>query len=145
MPVQPVPAGFHTVSPCLLLKGSARFLDFAQKGLGAEIVHRMDAPDGSVAHAQIKLGDSMIMLGEARAPWPEMPGSIHLYVPDCDALYRRALAAGASSVTEPVTQFYGDRSSGVRDCCGNIWWISTHVEDVSPQELARRMASKSVH
>jgi PhnB protein len=78
------------------------------------------------------------MLGEANEQWSPMPGTIHLYVEDCDAAYRRALDAGASSLQEPADQFYGDRMAGVRDPVGNMWWIATHVEDVSEEEMAKR-------
>ena len=89
-------------------------------------------------HAEVKIGDSIIMMGEPTAECKPMPAMIHLYVPDADATYRRALAAGAKSVREPADQFYGNRSGGVEDACGNQWWMATRKEEVSPEEMGRR-------
>jgi uncharacterized glyoxalase superfamily protein PhnB len=97
--------------------------------------------DGAVLHAEVKVGDSMVMLsdgGDGRGDWRPMPTVLYLYVPDADAVYERALAAGAVSVMAPTTQSYGDRRGGIRDPSGNVWWIPTQVEDVSPEELKRR-------
>ena len=91
-------------------------------------------------HAQMKIGDSIIMLSDARAEWMPMPCMFYLYVNDTDATYARAMKAGGKSLREPATQFYGDRSGGVQDPCGNQWWIATHVEDVSPEEMEKRAA-----
>ena len=138
MAVQPIPEGYRTVTPYLIVEGAATVLDFVTRAFGAEQRMRMDREDGTVAHAEVTIGDSVVMLAEAGADWPAMPGGIHLYVDDCDATYARALEAGASSIREPANQFYGDRSGGVRDPAGNVWWITTHVEDVSSEELERR-------
>ena len=89
-------------------------------------------------HAEVKIGDSRIMLAEACGAWTPMPTMIHLYVPDTDATYRSALEAGATSLQEPADQFYGDRSGGVKDAFGNHWWIATHKEDLSAEEMQRR-------
>ena len=90
-------------------------------------------------HAELKVGDSILMLGEPSSQWKPMPAAFYLYVTDCDATYRRALSAGSEvSVAEPADQFYGDRHCGVRDAAGNLWWIATHKEDVSPAEMKRR-------
>jgi len=86
----------------------------------------------------VQIGDSVIMLAEARGEWKPMPGAIHLYVGDTDATYQRALQAGATSLMAPADQFHGDRMAGVKDPFGNVWWIVTHVEDVSPDELQKR-------
>ena len=101
----------------------------------------MRRPDGSISHADVVIGDSHVMCGQAPDPSAAMPSMLYLYVPD--AAYRRALAAGATSIAEPATQFYGDRHGAVRDCCGNSWWLATHVEDVSPEEMERRAAPRS--
>jgi PhnB protein len=138
MVVKPIPEGYHSVTPYLIVKGANELLDFVKQGFGAEQRFRMDRPDGSVGHAEVTIGDSVVMLAEASEQWPVMPGSIHLYVEDCDDAYRRAIEAGAMSLQEPENQFYGDRSGGVRDPFGNVWWIVTHVEDVPEDELARR-------
>jgi PhnB protein len=139
MAVQPIPDGFHTVTPYLLVSDAARLIEFLKQAFGAEVVRQSTRPDGGILHAQVRVGDSPVMMGEVSGPWQPMPGSLYLYVPDTDAVYRRALRAGASSVMEPADQFYGDRNAGVKDPVGNIWWIATHIEDVSDEELARRV------
>ena len=141
MAVKPIPEGYHTVIPYLIVKDADAALRFMTTGLGGRIVEEHRLPDGSVMHADVLIGDSHVMLGQASDRFPEQTGSILLYVADADATYRAALAAGAVSVQEMATQFYGDRSGGVRDPSGVVWWISTHVEDVPPEELARRMAT----
>lgn len=141
MAVSPIPAGFHTVTPYLCVPGAGALIDFLGRALGAEELFRLARPDGAIMHAQVRIGDSVVMLGEPMEPRDARPAMFYLYVPDADALYARAIAAGAESVREPVTTFYGDRSGGVRDPAGNLWWIATHVEDISPEEVARRAAA----
>jgi len=142
MAVKPIPDGYHTVTPYLIVEGASRLIDFAKQVFGAEETFRMPGPGGGVMHAEIRIGDSMVMLADASgAENPPMPAMIHLYVPDVDAAYKRAIGAGASSVREPQDQFYGDRSAGVIDALGNRWWIATHIEDVPPEELERRTAA----
>jgi PhnB protein len=138
MPAQPIPEGFHTVTPYLVVEGVPRLLEFLEAAFDAKDVHRTTLAGGRVMHAQLQIGDSMIMMGEAREGCPAMPRSIYLYVPDTDAVYRKAVAAGGTSLMEPADQFYGDRNAGVQDPCGNQWWIGTHVEDVDPEVIARR-------
>lgn len=138
MPVKPIPDGYHTVTPYLFVQGADKLLDFMKHAFAAEETVRMPRADGSVGHAEVRIGDSVVMMGEASEQFPSMPGSIHLYVDDCDATYGRALEAGATSVQEPANQFYGDRSAGVQDLIGNFWWIATHVEDVPEEEMAKR-------
>jgi PhnB protein len=138
MPVNPVPPGFHTITPYLITKDAAKLIEFLQKALGAEVKHHMKGPDGLVMHASLKIGDSMIMMTDARGQWPAQPTGMYLYVPDADALYRRAIEAGAESMGEPKDQFYGDRMGGIKDPSGNTWWIATHTEDVSDEEMERR-------
>jgi PhnB protein len=140
-PVRPVPEGFHTVTSYLIVEGAARLIEFLQRAFGAEELHRAPGPDGTVLHAQLRIGDSMIELSDARDPWPARPGTLHLYVEDADALYRRALQAGATSLYEPSDKFYGDREAGVVDPSGNHWFLATHREDVSQEEMERRMAA----
>jgi PhnB protein len=139
MAVNPVPEGYRTVTPYLVVDGATNVLDFVKQAFGAEEKFRMDGPDGKVGHAEVQIGDSIVMVGDAGAENPAMPAMIHLYVHDCDATYERALAAGATSEREPTDQFYGDRSAGVRDSAGNLWWIATHVEDVPEEEMAKRI------
>lgn len=145
--VNPVPDGYHTVIPYLYIKGAAKALEFYVKAFGAKEVMRLDMPEGKVGHAEIEIGDSKIMLADE---FPEMdiksptsfggsPVCIHLYVPDVDAFFDRAVAAGGV-VTRPLAdQFYGDRSGGLKDPFGHIWHVATHVEDVPPEEIDRRM------
>ena len=134
----PIPKGFGTVTPFLRVADAAKQVEFLQQAFAAQLTFRMDGPDGSLIHAEVKIGDSMVMIGQA-PPDQEMHSMINLYVPDTDALYHKALAAGATSIREPADQFYGDRSGGVRDVCGNEWWMATHIEDVSQEEMKRRM------
>ena len=138
MPVKPIPDGYHTVTPYLMVKGAGSLLDFVKNAFGARESEKMIGPDGAIMHAEVKIGDSTIMIADARGQWQPMPSAIYLYVDDADAVYREALAAGATSVMEPANQFYGDRHGGVKDACGNFWWIATHVEDVPAVELQRR-------
>jgi uncharacterized glyoxalase superfamily protein PhnB len=138
--VQPIPEGYRTVTPYLIAAGADRLLGFATKGLGAKERSRMDLPDGKIGHAEIEIGDSIVMLAEATDEWKPAPSTIHLYVEDCDAVYRQAIGAGGDSVQEPTDQFYGDRMASVRDPVGNTWWIATHIEDVSEEEMLRRAA-----
>lgn len=136
----PIPQGYATVTPFLCVANASQLIDFLKRAFAAQVTFRMDRPDGAVAHAEVKIGDSKVMIGQPE-PGQETQAMLHLYVPDTDAVYARAMAAGATSIREPADQFYGDRSGGVRDISGNQWWIATHVEDVAPEEMERRMAS----
>ncbi len=139
MAVKPIPEGYHSVTPYLVVPGVAGVIDFLRHTFGAEEVHeRMTRPDGAVMHAEVQIGNSRIMMGEPAGPFPAMPGSLYVYVEVTDAAYRRALEAGGVSLMEPADQFYGDRNAGVKDPAGNYWWIGTHVEDVPPEEMSRR-------
>ena len=140
-PAQPVPAGYHTVTPYLRVSDPRRVLAFAREAFGAQVTEQLAAPDGSVMHAEMRVGDSMVMLGGAPDGSAPFPAMLYLYLPDVDAAYRRALAAGGSSLREPEDQFYGDRVGAVRDACGNEWWLATRQETLSAEELARRAAS----
>lgn len=138
MAVKPIPEGHNTVSPYLIIEGATRVIELMARAFGGQEIFRMSRPDGRIAHAEVRIGDSVVMLADAGAEFPAMPATIHLYLADVDAAHARAVAAGAVSIREPANQFYGDRSAGVRDAGGNQWWISTHVEDVSGEEMARR-------
>lgn len=140
--VQPIPDGYRTVTPYLIVRGVPRLLDFLQQAFGATELIRAPRPDGSIMHAEVAIGDSRVMMGEAPVSSPPMPGCVHLYVVDTDALYHLALQAGATSLREPTDQFYGDRMAGVQDPVGNHWWIATRTENVPPAELARRAAAR---
>ena len=131
MSVKPVPDGYHTITPYLLVDGVARLLNFLAKAFDAVELQRRLRPDGSIMHAEVRMGDSVVMMGEPMGQFGPMPASLYLYVSDCDSLYHRALQAGGISVMEPTTMpAEGDRYGGVKDPCGNIWWIATHIEDV---------------
>jgi PhnB protein len=141
MAVRPIPEGYRTVTPYLTVRGLPKLLDFVREAFDAKVLHVSSGPDGTPWHAEFEIGDSKLMAGEASDKWPPLSGSLYLYVPDTDAVYRKALAAGAESVMEPANQFYGDRNAGVKDARGIFWWIGTHIEDVSPEELQRRAAA----
>jgi len=142
MAVKPIPDGYHRVTPYLAVPGVARLIEFLKQVFGAEGPLEMHArPDGSVMHAEVRIGDSIRMMGEPTGEFPPTPATLYLYVGDTDTVYQRALQAGATSVMAPADQFYGDRNAGVKDPSGNIWWIATHKEDVAPEEIARRAAA----
>jgi PhnB protein len=138
MAVKPIPDGYHSVTPYVIVEGVPKLIDFLKQAFGATELHRMAEPDGTIRHAEVRIGDSVVMMGEARDQFKAMPVMIHLYVPDSDAAYKRALQAGATSITDMADQFYGDRSGGVKDPTGNSWWIATHKEDVPPEEMKKR-------
>ena len=136
--VKHIPEGFHTITPYLLLKDVKNFLVFLRNAYDAEDISTSETPDGTIMHAQVKIGDSFMMMGEASGEWKPMPASIYLYVNDVDSVYNKAIKAGAQSLMEPRNEFYGDRMAGVGDSFGNMWWIATHIEDVSPEEMKKR-------
>jgi len=145
--VKPIPPGFHTVTPSLVLKDAARAIEFYKKAFGAEEVMRMPGPGGrGVMHAEIRIGDSTIFLGDE---WPgydcKSPeslggssGALHLYVADVDAAVKRAIAAGAKETMPIADMFWGDRYGKVQDPFGHTWGLATHTEDLSPEEIDRR-------
>jgi PhnB protein len=147
-----IPDGYHTATPYLIVKNAAPAIEFYKKAFGATELLRMTQPDGRIGHAEIRIGDSPIMLAdefpEMGAKSPESfggsPVSIMLYVEDVDTVFKQAVEAGAK-VTRPVKdQFYGDRSGGVTDPFGHQWHIATHKEDVSPEEMHKRAAAAHV-
>jgi len=141
MAVKHVPDGYRTVTPYLVVKGAAKVIDFAKAAFGAKETVRMPRPDGLIGHAEMKIGDSMVMIADHGPEHPQTTSFLYLYVTDVDATYKSALRAGGKSVQEPTTQFYGDRNANVEDPAGNRWGIGTHVEDVSPEEMKKRMAA----
>lgn len=148
MSVQPIPEGYPRLSPYLSVDGAARAIDFYTEVLGAVERFRMPGPDGKIGHAELALGDSMIMLADEHPDIgflsPARIGgtavTLHTYVEDVDATFERALAAGAKSLRPVETQFYGDRSGQFEDPFGHRWSIASHVEDVDEEEMARRAA-----
>jgi uncharacterized glyoxalase superfamily protein PhnB len=141
--VKPIPDGYHTVTPYLVVEGVDELIDFLKQAFDAVETERIPGPDGKVGHGEVRIGDSVVMMGEASGEWKPMPGMIYLYVNDTDATYKRALDAGATTVMEPADQFYGDRNAGVKDASGNMWWIATRKENVSPEELRKRAEARA--
>jgi len=139
--VQPIPDGSHTVTPYLVVEGIPKLIEFLKQAFGAQETFRLTRPDGGVMHAELKIGDSILMMGAPMGEGKAKPCSLYLHVEDVDAVYQRAIQAGGTSVGEPKDQFYGDRTGGVLDPCGNYWGIATHVEDVSHEEMAQRFAA----
>ncbi len=146
MPVSPIPEGYHSVTPYLVMKNAAAALEFYTKAFGAVELFRMPAPGGKIGHAEIKIGDSPVMLSDE---YPDMgfkgpeslggtPVSLMIYVEDVDTIYPQAIAAGGKELRPLQNQFYGDRSGTLADPFGHVWTISTHVENVTEEELAKR-------
>ena len=138
MAAKPIRDGFHTITPYLFTRNTPRLIEFLSAAFGGELISKMKRPDGAIMHGEMRVGNSMLMMGEGNAKFPPMPTSLYLYVPDCDATYRQALAAGGSSICDVRDFPSGERYGGVKDPCGNIWWIATHVEDLSLEEQDRR-------
>jgi PhnB protein len=147
--VKPIPEGYHSLTPYLFIRGAAEAIEFYKKAFNATEIFRMPGPGGRIGHAEIKIGDSAIMLADENpqmnALSPQTVGGcpflLHLYVEDVDAMFAQAIAAGAK-VTRPIeNQFYGDRSGGLEDPFGFKWYLATHTEDVAPEEMQRRMAA----
>ncbi|PYU93668.1 MAG: glyoxalase [Acidobacteria bacterium] len=147
--VKPIPQGYHTATPYLIVNDGAKAIEFYKKAFGATELFRMAGPDGKIGHAEIKIGDSPIMLADEvpamghRSPQSlgGSPVSILLYVEDVDAVFNQAVAAGAKVARPVADQFYGDRTGGVTDPFGHAWYIATHKEDVSSEELQKRAAA----
>ncbi len=146
MPVKPIPDGYHSITPYLIIKGAAAALEFYQGAFGAAEVLRLPGPEGKIMHAEIKIGDSHVMLADE---FPEMgivspttvgnsPVGILLYTEDADTMFDKAIELGATEKKPLADQFYGDRSGTVVDPFGHVWTIATHVEDVPPEEIDRR-------
>ena len=136
--VRPIPEGYHAVTPWIVVQGVAPLIDYLKKAFGAEEIARVANQDGTIGHAEVRVGDSVVMMFDAKPEWPKTPAFLRLYVEDADAAFKRAVAAGGTPVTEVKQLFFGDRVGRVRDPAGNIWWIQTHVEDVDPKELEKR-------
>ena len=149
MPVSPIPEGYHSVTPYLILKNAAAAIEFYKKAFGAVELFRMEAPGGKIGHAEIRIGDSPVMLADEypdmgyRGPESLGGSSVNLmvYVEDVDKIYPQAIAAGGKEMRPLQNQFYGDRSGTLADPFGHVWTISTQVEDVSEEEVAKRAAA----
>lgn len=144
MNVQPIPEGYHSITPYLGIDKAAEAIEFYKKAFGAIQVMRLDMPDGKVGHAELRIGDSPIMLGSPcdetalRNPAEHTSVGLHLYVKDVDAQFRQAVSAGATAVSEPKDQFYGDRSASVKDPYGHLWFLATHKEDLTEEQIRER-------
>ncbi|MBI5432444.1 MAG: VOC family protein [Planctomycetes bacterium] len=148
-PVKPIPDGYHTLTPYLIVRGGFEALAFYAAAFGARELLRLGAPGGKLGHAELQIGDSRVMLADefpdmdARSPrsFGGTPARMMLYVEDCDALFARAVAAGAKVIRPLADQFYGDRVGGLEDPFGHVWFVATHKEDLTPEELAKRAAA----
>jgi uncharacterized glyoxalase superfamily protein PhnB len=141
--VKAIPDCFHTVTPYLVVEGADQVIEFLKNVFDAKESTRLERPDGKIGHAEVRIGDSAIMISEAGGGGVcvASPATLYVYVADADAAYKRALKAGGASVMEPADMFWGDRYGAVKDRSGNTWGIATHVEDVSPKELKTRAAT----
>ena len=140
MSVQYKPDGHHTITPYLVVEGAGEAITFLSEVFDATQVLRMDGPDGRIGHAELRIGDSTLMIADVPRSGKAKTGLLHLYVEDSEALYRRALDLGATSLREPTVEFYGDRVASFADRWGNEWFLATHVEDISEVEMGRRAA-----
>lgn len=138
--VNPVPAGYSTVTPWIVSRDSAGLIAFLEAAFGATELARVQMEDGTIGHAEVRIGDSVVMMFDARPAWPNTPAFLRLYVPDGDAVFQQALNAGATAVTEMTEMAWGDRVGRVRDPFGNLWWIQTRIAELSLEEMAQRAA-----
>lgn len=150
--VKPIPDGYHSLTPYLIIKGAAEAMEYYKKAFGAVELFRMGAPEGKIGHAEMKIGDSPFMLADEH---PELgfvgpqtlggaPVSLLIYVEDVDTIYQQAIAAGGKEMKALQNQFYGDRSGTLTDPYGHVWTVATHVEDVSPDEMEKRAQAAHV-
>jgi PhnB protein len=140
MATRPIPAGYHSLTPSCAIERCAAAIDLYRRVFDARTEVRIDAPDGTVGHCDLVIGDSHLMMGEAGPQMPRHTMALMLYVPDCDAVFARAVEAGFTVKQPPAVQFWGDRTARVVDPHGNEWYLGTHVEDVPEDELKRRVA-----
>jgi uncharacterized glyoxalase superfamily protein PhnB len=139
MTVKAVPDGYSTVTPWIISSDTAKLMDYVKKAFDAEEIVRLVGDDGSIGHAEVRIGNAVVMMFDAKPDWPPTPGFLRLYVQDADAVHRQAVAAGGTSVTEVTHLFFGDRVGRVRDPLGNLWWIQSRIEDVSPEQMQQRL------
>jgi PhnB protein len=137
------PKGYATVTPWIVGRDTAGLIEFLKAAFGAEELARIPNARGGIGHAEIRIGDSVVMMFDANAKWPDTPAFLRLYLADADGAFRRALQAGAEAVTEMTELAFGDRVGRVRDPCGNIWWLHTRVVDLDQSEMQERMADEN--
>jgi uncharacterized glyoxalase superfamily protein PhnB len=142
---KPIPDGYHTLTPYLVVPDGDAMLRFLSDAFAATLHERFNRADGALKHAELQIGDSRLMMGQGNEHFTPRPQTLYVYVPDVDAAYQRALAAGARSLMPVANQDYGDRSGGFEDPAGNWWWVATHVEDVSAGEIQRRALAQEAH
>ena len=136
------PEGYREVTPWIISRDTSGLLDIVKEAFGAEEIARVPNEDGTIGHAEFRIGDSIVMAFDAKEGWPDTPGFFRLYFEDGDAVYRRAFEAGAMLVTEMTRLFFGDRVGRVRDPKGHVWWIQSRVEEVDAEEMERRAGEK---
>lgn len=140
MSVKPIPDGYHTITPYMVTDNAPRLIAFLKEAFTAEETEMLTDDQGAIRHAEFRIGSSMLMLSSSLPTWPAQTSSFYLYLPDVDAAYTRALQAGASTISPPADQFYGDRNAGVKDPCGNTWYLASRIENLSHDELKKRAA-----
>lgn len=138
MPNELIPDGYSSVAPWIISKDTRQLIDFAKHAFDAEELGIMEGPDGKIVHAEMRIGDAVILMFDTPDGWPETPAFIRLYLPDAEAAYGKAVNAGGTAITEVTDLAFGDRVGRVRDPLGNIWWLQQHTEDVSEEETQRR-------
>jgi PhnB protein len=139
MSVKPIPDGYHTITPYLIVEDADQLVEFIEKTFDGQLLYKMQNGSGRIAHGEIKVGNSILMLAEATEEWKSTRTMLHFYVENIDEVYQKALDVGAISIKEPKNEFYGDRIATVQDSFGNFWSIATHLEDVSPAEIEQRV------
>jgi uncharacterized glyoxalase superfamily protein PhnB len=137
-PLETIPAGYGTVTPWIISTNAAGLIAFLQRAFDGELIGRVDNPDGTVGHAEVRIGTSIVMAFDGKPEWGPTPAFLRLYLPDAEATFRKAIEAGATEVTRVTHLAFGDKVGRVRDPFGNVWWLQERVENVSEEEMGRR-------
>ena len=140
---KPIPQQYGTVTPYLIVDGVPKLIEFLKHTFDAEERERINDREDHVGHAEVRIGSSIIMMADSTAQYNPIPSQLYVYVDNVDQTHKRGLEAGGISEQKPATQFYGDRTAAVKDPTGNVWWIATHIEDVSSEEMERRMKARA--
>jgi PhnB protein len=143
MAVKPIPDNYPRVIPYLIIKDVAKMRNFLKEVFNAEVTETMTLPDGTVNHGEVRIGDSVIMMGKASDDYPPKPAMIYIYVENVDAVFKKAISLGAKSIMEPADMFYGDRNGGFEDEQGMSWWVASHIKDVSKEEMEKLNSERS--